>query len=296
MEEDMSAARLDASAVAGDPPDASAPLAPPYQSASGPGAPEAVPILKALPSGPAPDASPSGPVPEASQALRVGPAPSAESEAWNALAIAAGEVEIPAEWIVASPEPVPVGGGPEAPFLDTPPEPDTPVKVCSRGHVNPADAVVCLNPECLENIMLAPIVPFAERGGAVRDPVGAGDAEPPVAPEPSGAGEDWDQIEIFYPEEEQLVLRVADGGSFAVRSGDVVGRLGKGEDLLKGFPTVSRRHLSVEFRGGRWYARNLSDNGTYVNGRGVAEVGEELELKPGDELGLSTRCSLKVDR
>jgi pSer/pThr/pTyr-binding forkhead associated (FHA) protein len=98
---------------------------------------------------------------------------------------------------------------------------------------------------------------------------------------------------IIYPEEEQLILALDGGGSFAVRDGDVVGRLAKGADILERYPTVSRRHLSVAFREGRWYVKNLSTNGTYVNGS-LVEVGEESKVSDGDELKLSSRMAFKV--
>jgi pSer/pThr/pTyr-binding forkhead associated (FHA) protein len=129
------------------------------------------------------------------------------------------------------------------------------------------------------------------------DVLAPGGAPAPGAAGPGGfqAGEGEDGgPEIYYPEEE-LVLRADSGGRFAVRSGDTVGRLAKGADLLQYTPTVSRRHLKVEFRDGRWFMRNLSSNGTYVNGS-FADEGEELEVKPGDELMLSSRFRLTVDR
>ncbi|MDR1079971.1 MAG: FHA domain-containing protein [Deltaproteobacteria bacterium] len=69
--------------------------------------------------------------------------------------------------------------------------------------------------------------------------------------------------------------------------------MARGSEILERWPTVSRRHLKVSFREGRWSVKNLSTNGTYVNGR-LLEVDAESEVAPGDELRLSTRVALKV--
>jgi pSer/pThr/pTyr-binding forkhead associated (FHA) protein len=98
---------------------------------------------------------------------------------------------------------------------------------------------------------------------------------------------------IFYREEEQLIFVLDGTASFAVRDGDGVGRLAKGAVLLERWPTVSRRHLKVAFREGKWYVTSLSDNGTYVNGA-YLEKGSAAEVGPGDEVKLSTRVALGV--
>jgi hypothetical protein len=167
--------------------------------------------------------------------------------------------------------------------------------------VNPPDAVLCLEPGCLEDIALSPILRY---GDIVLGAAGGGGEAPAPGPHrplgaadgPSGAfagaEETEEEPEIFYPEEE-LVLRLDTGAQFAVRSGDTVGRLAKGSKCLEAFPTVSRRHMAVEFREGLWFLRNLSTNGTYVNGA-LLDVGGEHEVRPGDDLRLSTRCRLTV--
>jgi hypothetical protein len=140
-------------------------------------------------------------------------------------------------------------------------------------------------------------VRFAEAASAGGGP--AGGTEGPAAPgagpggfPEGGDGGDGDEPEIIYPEEE-LVLTADTGERLALRSGDAVGRLALGAGMLRGSPTVSRRHLEAEFRGGRWYVRNLSPNGTYVNGA-FADEGEELEVRPGDEIMLSSLFRLTV--
>jgi pSer/pThr/pTyr-binding forkhead associated (FHA) protein len=90
-----------------------------------------------------------------------------------------------------------------------------------------------------------------------------------------------------------MILKDETGARFAVRDGETVGRMAKGSEVLQGYPTVSRRHLVVVCREGRWSVRNLSSNGSYVNGN-FADVGIELEVTDGDELMLSSRCRLTV--
>ncbi|MDR1038337.1 MAG: FHA domain-containing protein [Deltaproteobacteria bacterium] len=201
------------------------------------------------------------------------------------------------------------GGGPGAPLPDAPPGPDTPVKICSRGHVNPPGAWLCMDPGCGEDISSGDIVPFGARAAAGGASAGTGIPEPAGPGGSPGGGERRqagdgtgpgaapvqaeDVPPIFYREEEQLIFVLDGTASFAVRDGDGVGRLAKGAVLLERWPTVSRRHLKVAFREGKWYVTSLSDNGTYVNGA-YLEKGSAAEVGPGDEVKLSTRVALGV--
>ncbi len=58
--------------------------------------------------------------------------------------------------------------------------------------------------------------------------------------------------------------------------------------IVLGDDTVSRRHAELRFEDGRWLLRDLgSSNGTYVNGRFVAEA----EVRAGDVIHLGgARC------
>jgi pSer/pThr/pTyr-binding forkhead associated (FHA) protein len=59
--------------------------------------------------------------------------------------------------------------------------------------------------------------------------------------------------------------------------------------IVLGDDTVSRRHAELRFEDGRWLLRDLgSSNGTYVNGRWVAEA----EVRPGDVIHLGG-CRLR---
>jgi hypothetical protein len=60
--------------------------------------------------------------------------------------------------------------------------------------------------------------------------------------------------------------------------------------IVLGDDTVSRRHAELRFEDGRWLLRDLgSSNGTYVNGRWVAET----EVRPGDVIHLGG-CRLRL--
>lgn len=62
-------------------------------------------------------------------------------------------------------------------------------------------------------------------------------------------------------------------------------------DLVLGDPTVSRRHVQLFFREGRWILLDLaSRNGTYINGVRV----RRSELLPGDVLSVANE-ELQVD-
>jgi pSer/pThr/pTyr-binding forkhead associated (FHA) protein len=95
------------------------------------------------------------------------------------------------------------------------------------------------------------------------------------------------------PPPPELIFVLDGTASFAVRDGDVVGRSAEGAELLERWPTVSRRHLLVAFREGKWHVTSLSENATYVNGA-YLEKGAASDVGPGDEVMLSTRAVLKV--
>jgi hypothetical protein len=232
------------------------------------------------------DSAPSEAAPAPADADDPGPAPPAEPPSGPAAPDGASG---------ATAGPAPPGGA-EAPLLPEPPSPDTPVKVCSRGHVNPSDAILCLAEGCAEDIMLAPVLGFAEAKG--REAAGSRGQPPPGGAALGGAASGGREAvpEIICPDDDDdhLVMRTENGGQFAVRDGDEVGRLAKGAEFLEGYPTVSRRHVSVARRGGSWFLRNLSHNGTYVDGV-FADYLAELEVSPGAEVLLSSKCRLTVE-
>jgi pSer/pThr/pTyr-binding forkhead associated (FHA) protein len=114
--------------------------------------------------------------------------------------------------------------------------------------------------------------------------------ESPLTP-PTVSGEEEEPL-IIYPEE-KLRFQTAEGLSFAAGAGDIVGRAHTGSDVLENYPTVSRSHFSLRLADNNWFIKNLSDNGSWVNGQEVVK-GTELALGPGDELKLSSRLTLKV--
>lgn len=64
-----------------------------------------------------------------------------------------------------------------------------------------------------------------------------------------------------------------------------------GCDVVIGHPSVSRQHLRLTFRDGRWILRDLdSTNGTRLNGKRVVRC----RLEPGDRLTLGS-ADLLVD-
>jgi pSer/pThr/pTyr-binding forkhead associated (FHA) protein len=58
---------------------------------------------------------------------------------------------------------------------------------------------------------------------------------------------------------------------------------------------VSRKHIQIFRRGKEWWLKNLSDNGTWLNGKPVPQ-NEERAIGFGDELKLSSKCRLLVWR
>jgi hypothetical protein len=113
--------------------------------------------------------------------------------------------------------------------------------------------------------------------------------EPPLTPPTIMAEE---EPVIVYPDE-SLNFQASDGQTFAARPGEIVGRAATGSDILQNFPTVSRLHFRLGKRDLVWLVKNLSDNGTFINGQEVG-LGEEKPLTPGDEISLSSKCRLMV--
>src|SRR5262245_6142271 len=71
--------------------------------------------------------------------------------------------------------------------------------------------------------------------------------------------------------------------------------LGRGEaaQVRINAPSLSRLHASIMFRGGQWtIVDDGSVNGTFVNGREVAQAG--MPLKDGDVVRLGESAIIKV--
>jgi hypothetical protein len=85
------------------------------------------------------------------------------------------------------------------------------------------------------------------------------------------------------PRQQRLVL--------PVRSEVLIGRI-HACDLVIADPTVSTRHAFLGHVEGRWFLRDLgTTNGTFVNG---ARVIDEIEVAPGDELGIGSSSFVLV--
>jgi pSer/pThr/pTyr-binding forkhead associated (FHA) protein len=97
---------------------------------------------------------------------------------------------------------------------------------------------------------------------------------------------------IIYPED-KLRFQTPQGEVFEAANGDIIGRAQTGSDILENYPTISRSHLALRLNEGQWFIKNLSPNGSWVNGQEVLK-GAEAPLNPGDTLRLSSRLTLKV--
>lgn len=87
----------------------------------------------------------------------------------------------------------------------------------------------------------------------------------------------------------QEYLRTANGALVPIRDGLQVGRDPAGDVVLDDV-SVSRAHLVLRGRPGRWFAEDLgSRNGTRVNTSRLA-FGQRHPLRHGDELQLGTVC------
>ncbi|MDR1164365.1 MAG: FHA domain-containing protein [Deltaproteobacteria bacterium] len=167
------------------------------------------------------------------------------------------------------------------------------VRVCGQGHISPFDAVICVNPECGEDIALNPIMSRERALNSLKAPPAAPSSAPPAAlagspPAVAAAGSSG-----VYFLESPLVFQGPGGATFEAQNGEIVGRQEVGSACLQEFPTVSRRHFQVFFQEGRWLLKNFSDNGTWVNDE-LVPVGQEKEINSGDALKLSSRCRLTV--
>jgi molybdopterin converting factor small subunit len=177
-------------------------------------------------------------------------------------------------------------------------------KLCSQGHKNSPDAIMCQ--ECLEDLSRLEPMEIAEPDSESSDDLldvevldvdialdnidlEAAEGDPILPPTVTL---EEDSTLVLFPEA-FLTFQTTDGQTFTATSGDIIGRAETGSDILQFFPTVSRLHFRLFQREWLWHIKNLSDNGTYLNGREIA-VGEETPLNAGDELRLSTKCRLMV--
>jgi pSer/pThr/pTyr-binding forkhead associated (FHA) protein len=158
------------------------------------------------------------------------------------------------------------------------------IKICDCGESNPSGALFCS--KCKEDISRLSPVEEPEPGIEAVEEIGRAQAAnqsatPAKTPNRSGG--------------EAALTILAEGGLEIgkARDGDIIGRAEVGSDYLLKFPTVSRKHIQVFRKNGAWRLKNMSDNGTFLNGQEVPQNGE-MEINMGDELKLSTKCRLTV--
>jgi len=93
--------------------------------------------------------------------------------------------------------------------------------------------------------------------------------------------------------EEKLQLEI-DNNILHIYTNSVVGREEKGSEILKKYPTISRKHAQFICEDGKWFVKDLSStNGIYLNGKKqLAEV--KIPIRNADILGLSQNALFKV--
>ncbi|MDR2460514.1 MAG: FHA domain-containing protein [Deltaproteobacteria bacterium] len=181
---------------------------------------------------------------------------------------------------------VPGNGGAKDQFAQ-----DSPVKICPLGHVNPINAVICLTPNCNEDITLVPIVRYRDyledqerRIRQNKDPVADSGSKAPLEP----------NMPLIIYGTPSLFLVTEGGLRIRVRDGDIVGRQEVGAEYFQKFSTVSRRHARFFYRRGAWVIKNFSDNSSFLNDQRISS-GKEKVIREGDILRLSSKCLLKVE-
>ncbi len=91
-----------------------------------------------------------------------------------------------------------------------------------------------------------------------------------------------------------LRFTATDGsGGFEVSNGAVIGREAEGNEYLKNYMTVSRRHARLSFNGS-WMIEDLnSSNGIYVNEVRISQS-QPCKIKDNDIIALSRSCKFTV--
>jgi pSer/pThr/pTyr-binding forkhead associated (FHA) protein len=107
-----------------------------------------------------------------------------------------------------------------------------------------------------------------------------------------------DSVEVVSCDEKNEILDtlelILESESINIVSGDVVGREEKVKEILKKYPTVSRRHVKFLFENEKWYVEDLSStNGIYINDNKQLSNAKIL-LHNGDILSLSKHATFKV--
>lgn len=90
---------------------------------------------------------------------------------------------------------------------------------------------------------------------------------------------------------EALAAGLQPGQSFVVGSPSTLGRA-PGNTVVVPAETVSSTHLRVVYRNGGWWIEDLgSTNGTFVNGRPIADI---TRLAGGDEVGCGPQVRFRL--
>ncbi len=120
-----------------------------------------------------------------------------------------------------------------------------------------------------------------------------GTKNPEDAPVCSNCLEDLSVVSPVQEEEKKEILNLLiNGKEITVKNGDIIGRQAVGSEVLKDFPTVSRKHAKVLYENGEWFIEDLnSTNGTYINGKRIKPY-EKRRITEKDNINLS--MSVKV--
>jgi hypothetical protein len=107
-----------------------------------------------------------------------------------------------------------------------------------------------------------------------------------------------DSVEVISCDEKNEALDtlelIFENESLNIISGDVIGREEKAKEILKKYPTVSRRHVKFLFENEKWFVEDLSStNGIYLNGKKQLS-NTKILLHNGDSLSLSKHATFKV--
>ena len=120
-----------------------------------------------------------------------------------------------------------------------------------------------------------------ESGSTVAVPVRQSNPDPTPAPAPTP------KAEHRHPELKVTLKNTATGEHYrgkVITNPMIIGRSGSRAQLqLKEDPAVSGTHIELNYRKGKLYAKDISTNGTWVNGR---KLTESTELAQNDELTL----------
>ena len=102
--------------------------------------------------------------------------------------------------------------------------------------------------------------------------------------------EDRNKVILEKPQGKKIYILckfVGSGKEIVINNGDIVGRNGKGREILSEYKTISRKHAMFISENGRWYLMDLkSANFTYLNNKKVSP-NERVLLNNMDRINLA---------